>query len=333
MAAPVTLVWVAPDPPDSEQSRALSSWASAHGVTLAEPRDEPLATLAIDPRVPDEVEDLLDRARDATDARDGVAVDRALDGAEARLRAHAELPQSAWLMAEVERARSTRWRRVTPADVDAAERSWLRAEALDRGRVPGVTEHAGTGTPAPASVTLALPHGEHAWLDGAAVVTIPIATRAGLHALVMTWAGAPVWAGWIEAPAGSSSVEVEGPDALPCSSVDMTGARVDRNAIVADRVRCGSWLAVTGGAGPASVRVATCEVNRCGPLIEWHSPAPRWTWTAPEHQSGARWPAWATWGLVGAGAAVAAGITIAATGVLAPAPAETRFVSGGIKTK
>jgi hypothetical protein len=332
MAVPATLVWVAPEPPNTEQSRTVSSWASAHGVTLAEPQDERPPTLEVDPHVADEVEELLDRARDAIDARDPIAVDRALDAAEARLRAHAELPQSAWLMAEVDRARSTRWRRIEPTDVEAAERSWLRAEALDRGRVPGVSEHGGAGTPAPATVALAMSRGQRAWLDGVPVLTIPVATRAGLHALVVTWAGAPVWAGWIESPAGSSRVEVEGPEAPPCSSVDLTGVRVDRNAIVADDVRCASWVAVTNGGSPASVRVARCEADRCSPLLEWQAPASRWTRTVPEHGGPARWPSWATWGLVGAGAAVAAGIAIVATGVLAPAPAQTRFVIGSVTT-
>jgi hypothetical protein len=181
-------------------------------------------------------------------------------------------------------------------------------------------------------VALAMSRGQRAWLDGVPVLTIPVATRAGLHALVVTWAGAPVWAGWIESPAGSSRVEVEGPEAPPCSSVDLTGVRVDRNAIVADDVRCASWVAVTNGGSPASVRVARCEADRCSPLLEWQAPASRWTRTVPEHGGPARWPSWATWGLVGASAVVAAGIAIVATGVLAPAPAQTRFVIGSVTT-
>ena len=40
---------------------------------------------------------------------------------------------------------------------------------------------------------------------------------------------------------------------------------------------------------------------------------------------------WATWGLVGTGVAIAAGVVILASGALRPVPAETHFVSGGIK--
>jgi hypothetical protein len=49
----------------------------------------------------------------------------------------------------------------------------------------------------------------------------------------------------------------------------------------------------------------------------------------------AGWPAWATWGLVGAGAAIATGIVVLATGAVGHAapPAETRYVIGGIKTQ
>ena len=107
-------------------------------------------------------------------------------------------------MAEVERARSTRWRRIDPADAEAAEREWVRAEALDGGRMPGLGEVSSASHPADAEVALALPGGDEARLDGRPVPATGVAaTRAGPHALVVTADGAPVWAGWIEARPGS----------------------------------------------------------------------------------------------------------------------------------
>ncbi len=103
-------------------------------------------------------------------------------------------------MAEVERARATRWRRIAPEDVEAAERSWARAEALDGGRIPGIGEIAGAGHAATATVSLELPGDDDARLDGrplprdgagsdeatARGTTRVVATRAGPHALVVT---------------------------------------------------------------------------------------------------------------------------------------------------
>jgi hypothetical protein len=69
-------------------------------------------------------------------------------------------------------------------------------------------------------------------------------------------------------------------------------------------------------------------------LIEWNAAAPaNWTWTPPPQHPGGGWPTWATWGLVGAGAVIATGVVLVASGALQAAPTETRFVSGGIKVQ
>src|SRR5580700_5535610 len=156
MDAPATTVWVAPALPDAEQTRALSSWARTHGVRLMAPVEGSAPALAVDPRIADDVERLLDRARDAMVARDGEAVDRVLSAAASTLQAHPELPQAAWLMAEVERAKSSRLRRIAPVDEAAANVAWTRAEALDGGRVAGIGEQAAAS---PAAATLTVPAG------------------------------------------------------------------------------------------------------------------------------------------------------------------------------
>ena len=246
--APATLVWIAPDAPAAAEARALASWARAHGVELAPPRDasdrprlSPWTS-----RVADEVEDLLERARDATAAREGDAIDHATQAAEDLLRAHPELPQAAWLMAEVERARSTRWRRVEPADAEAAEREWVRAEALDGGRMPGLGESGAASHPADAEVALGLPGDDEALARRLARCrrAAVAVTRAGLHALVVTADGAPVWAGWIELAPGRSTLAVDAPATSPCSSADTAHATFaaaaagGAGALRAERVRC-----------------------------------------------------------------------------------------------
>ncbi len=343
MDAAATLVWIAPGLPDGTQERSLASWAEAHSRVLAPPRDEPPPALQVDLSIAEDVERALDRARDAIAAREGDNVDANLGAAEAALRAHPELPQGAWLMAEVERARSTRWRRVPPTDAAAADRAWMRAEALDGGRAPGVGEQSSQAHPPAASLRLEVtPAGAEAYLDGspAELGSGETPTHAGPHQLVVTWRGVPIWASWLQTPQGSSVVHAAAPSPPPCSVSDLARVRQVRLASGGDAVdgtgaRCAQWVAAVGGATPEEVRVASCEADRCGPLLAWQAsialPLP---WSPPPERPRAGWPAWGTWSLVGAGAAIATGVAvILASGVLRPPAPETRFVSGGIKTQ
>jgi hypothetical protein len=327
--AVATIAWIAPGPADAEQARTLASWGRARGVRLVPPREDRAPALAVDPKVADDVDALLDRARDALAARDADAVDRSLGAAESTLRAHPELPQAAWLMAEVERVRALRLRRLAPVDADAAEKAWERAEAIDGGRVAGVGEQSGTAHPAPATIALDVaPAAAGRWLDGVEASGGALATHAGLHTLVVTWEGAPVWAAWLDTPAGSSAVHVVAPAAPPCSADDVRHARVTGDVLDATGVRCPSWVAAAPS--PEGVRVAVCEQDRCGPLLPWRAPV-AWTWTpgTAEPGSGGRWPAWATWGIVGTAAAVVTVGVIAAAGGFKGSTNETQFVSGG----
>jgi hypothetical protein len=287
-----------------------------------------------DTKVAEEVDDLVDRARDAIAAADGQSADRALAAAEGRLRAHPELPNAAWLMAEVERCRSTRWRRVPPVDAEAADRSWLRAEALDGGRLPGVGEQASAQGPAAATLAVG---GEvappaQAWLDGSPVGDASVATHQGLHALVVTWAGSPVWAAWIDVPAGASVFAIDLPAAPPCSAAEFRRVRIEGDSVVAEgQVQCPRWVVATEGDRAPAVRVATCGAGQCRSMVSWQA-APPWTAlpTAQQDTRG-RLPAWATWGLVGVGAAVATGAAVIVATALRPAPTEVRFYSNGLK--
>lgn len=331
MDAPPTLVWIAPQPADGSQARTIESWGRARGVVLVAPREERTPTLVVDPKVAEDVESLLDRARDAIAARDGDASDRAIDTAEAMLRAHPELPQGAWLMAEAERARSARERRVPPIDDAAADRAWARAEAIDGGRVAGLGEQASSTHPAAATIALDVtPPDARVWLDGAAVQGGAVDTHAGSHVVVATYNGAPVWAQWVETPAGSSTVRIAAPVAPACSVDDVSRATVGKEGVDAAGVRCPAWVAAAPG--PDGVLFATCEREHCGPLLAWHPTASIPWQPPPEHHEGG-WPSWATWTLVGvgAGAVVATTVAILASGVLKPAPTATQFVSGGVK--
>jgi hypothetical protein len=346
--APATVVWIAPEPPAPSEAQSLARWALAVGVRLAEPTDARPPPLTPHHDAAAAVEDLLDKARDAIASRDADAIDRATASAEALLRANPALPQASWLMAEVERARATRWRRVAPEDAEAGERAWMRAQALDGGRVAGIGEVGSAATPASATVALAFPVEDEARLDGIPVGAgdgIPVGaggsavrsvtTVAGPHDLVVTIEGATVWAGWIDVPPGASRIDVDAPGAVPCSRAD-----VARASTGAASVACGSWVAVSRGTQPGAIRIARCGAGRCDAAVEWSesaawaratppgSPSPTDT---PGAHARAPWPAWATWALAGAGVVLATGIAIAASGALESAPTTTRFVTGGLK--
>jgi hypothetical protein len=341
-AAVATLVWLATPTsvrrsPDAEEHRAIAAWARAHGVVLDFPAEGRPPALTVDPSTPDRVEDLLDRTRDAVAAGDANAADAALDRAEALLRAHPELPQAAWLMAEVERARSVRWRHLSPADPSAADRAWTRADALDHGRVAAVGERAtaaGEGAPqaATAPVTIEVSAHEQVRWDGAAVLAIPFEARAGSHALVVTWNDAPVWAGWIEVPPGGGVVRPKAPAPEPCSSADFAEVELEGESLRAPHVRCERWVAVTAGSAAGIVRIASCGSDRCGPMLDWNA-TPAWSEPIEQDRPQKRWPHWLPWALAGAGVAVAAGVGTA-IGVVAArsSTSETRFVTGGLKS-
>ncbi|MDP9000174.1 MAG: hypothetical protein M3O46_08700 [Myxococcota bacterium] len=332
--APATLVWIAPEAPDAAQARSLTNWSRARGTRLRPP-EEVTRALPVDPNVADNIENLLERARDGIVARDAGDSERALSSAESMLRAHPELPQAAWLMAEVERARAARWRHLEPADLAAAEDAWLRAEALDGGRAPGVGEDGSLRHPSTAVVSLdPLPEGVAPWLDGRLVRSDMVHADSGTHVLVLMWKIAPIWAAWIDVPPGRSTVHAGAVAVAECSAVDVAGARVTPDGIHARHVRCPRWVAATKGAEPGSVDVATCQTDRCGPLFEWSAPTPGWAWSPTvEPSRGHGLPSWATWTLVGAGAVIGAGAVLLSTGALQPASMEIRFASGGIQTR
>jgi hypothetical protein len=331
--ATATLVWLSPAHPTASQRIALQTWARAHGVELVDPVDERPPTIRVDPAVVAAVDGWLDEAHDAMEGRDGATVDRTLAAAEALLRAHAALPQAAWQMAEIERARTARWRRIPPTDEEAADRAWVRAEGLDGGRVTGAGEDAAAPRAPAAELVIERKPDWDVWIDSRVVNSGPTSLYAGPHDLVVTFEGAPVWASWIDVPAGASVVRPDAPSAPPCSSADVMRARASGSAVTAERVRCGRWIASTPGHRPDAVRMAMCSASHCGPLLDWQS-APRWEavelGTGHAELAGAHWPAWAGWTLAGAGALVASGTAVLVLEALRSPGSETRFVSGGL---
>ncbi len=325
------IVWLGEQPADAQAAAALTAWARSRGVTLVPPTDDARTTLTVDLGVAATVEDWLDSAHDALTARSAAEVDRALAAAQTLLDAHPELPNAAWLMAEIERARAARFRRITPTDLEAAERAGSRAYALDGGRLAGAGETQATMPPT-ATITLQVRPSREAqiWLDGSLVATGTIESRSGPHSIVVTWQGTPIWAKWIEAPPGASTVALSELDAPACSRADLESAQFgDGERVEAHLAQCAHWVAAAPGLKRDAIRVATCEADQCTPLADWY-PAPLWSQPVqPEHKHRSGWPAWATWGLVGTGVAVASGVVAAVVASSSRGAGATQWVLNG----
>lgn len=340
-AAPV--VWLEDGEARDDAVRALDAWARARGIRLEALEPSPPAA-AFDPALAERAEKELDRARLAIGAADADAAERALARGESLLREHPELPQAAWLRAEVERAWAARWLRVEPRDETRARAAWENAAALDGGRAPGIGEAAFPPRDAvKATVALALAGADEVtlWLDGAPLQPTSRTARAATyvievapaeHHLLATSGGGTVFASWVAiAGAEPAPLHVSVAPRGACSREQLGRAEVQDGRIAAPGVTCARWLAAVPGERRGSVRVARCERDTCGPLLEWRVERMP-TYGPPQaHDKRSGWPAWATWAIVGIGAATATSVALVASGVFEARPVEPRFVVGGAR--
>lgn len=322
------------DAPNEASRRALVAWAEARGMSIVIPEPSSSYALDVDVSLADGVEKDLATARDALTRLDADAAERALSHSSATLRKHPELPQAAWLLAEVDRAWASRWMRIAPVDPERAARAWQEAAALDGGRAAGIGE---AGAPRPAEISvafeLAAGAGTEVRVDGALVAAGPAHIAAGEHAVVASRDGRVVWADWVSIVANGAVVVVPSFGPRPCSTGDLDHARGNGDRIDGAGVACARWVAAVPQ-GSSAVRVAVCERSRCGPFVEWQSHggalAPI---LPPEHEKHSKAPLWIGVTAVGVVAVIAAtSIALVASGAFEPAPHETKFVGGGVKT-
>lgn len=369
-AGDVTVVWVAPgtaagaEAPSQDAQSALAEWARARGITVRAPAGAAgSASVTLDLAVATRVEQELDRSREAIAAADTDAAERALARAESLLREHPELPQAAWLRAEVNRSWASRWTRLEPRDEQRAQIAWQDADALDGGRATGIGEvsfPARARTPVAITVsgagglrTIARLDGTELTggtpADGATTYTLDVAPAE--HQLVVTVDGDPVFASWLtvtpsaaassHGPPSPAKYVVRVGDDGACSSGSLTGVSRDgTGAVSAPGVTCDRWVAATPAARRGAILVARCAGSACGPFVEWRSRAGfdgaepgggGATGTTPGPRHGSSWPGWATWTAVGVGAVAATTLSLIATGVFESRKTEERFVAGGVR--
>lgn len=333
----VTVVWLGVSSPAEDARHALEGWARARGLVLAT-SDASGAEMAVDLGVADRVEREIDAAREAISGLDADAAERALARADGELRAHPELPQAAWLRAEVMRTWSARWLRVEPRDEARARSAWQDADALDGGRAAGVGETAFPPRRA-RKVTFAVrgARGENVVLrvdgrvaspaEGAAIDVAP-----GEHQVTVQIDDATVLATWASVgDAGDAPIALAVPPSAACTPAAMASVVRDGDRVRAPGVACASWVAAVPLGPPGRILVARCEHDACGPLLEWRTERLPAAPSAPVAR--APWPSWATWVIVGVGAAAAGTVGLVASGVLESRPAEPRFVAGGVRNE
>ncbi|MBX3260340.1 MAG: hypothetical protein KF782_11670 [Labilithrix sp.] len=338
-AAPV--VWLEDGEAREDAARALGEWARARGIRLESLEASPPA-IPFDPTLAERAERELDRARLAIGAADADTAERALARSESLLREHPELPQAAWLRAEVERTWSARWLRVEPRDEARARAAWENATALDGGRAPGIGETAFPPREA-VEATLVVTGGDDVtlWLDGAPLqptsrdargATYALEVAPAEHHLLATSEGGTVFASWIAiAGAAPAPLRVSVATRGACSREQLGRAQRRDGRIEAPGIACPRWIAAAPGERRGSVLVARCERDVCGSLLEWRVERLP-TYGPPQpHDRRAGWPAWATWAIVGIGAATATSVALIATGVFEARPVEPRFVVGGAR--
>lgn len=341
MSDTAPVVWLEEGETRADAVRALDEWARARGVRLVAPAAG--ARTTPDPDIAERVERELDHASVAIGAADAESADRALGAADELLRAHPELPQAAWLRAEVHRAWAARFLRLEPRDDARARAAWDSAEALDHGRVAGVGETA-FARPAHVPTTLIISGGGDLVslrFDGQALEPVARDAQGAVfrvdaapaeHQVVVLSGTTVLFATWLAT--GTDPVRVALGDAVTCRRDAFAEVHRDGDAIAATGVGCPSWIAARAGEKPGSVWVARCEASTCGPLIEWR--VEQWQRADANENKAAlkprsRWPAWATWTLVGVGVVAAASVAVIASGALESRPVVPRFVVGGAR--
>ncbi len=318
--------------PSDASRRAIQAWAEARGLVVTMPRTDASSSIEIDLTRGDEIEKELANARDALTRLDADAAEHALSRARSIARAHPELPHAAWLLAEIERGWAARWMRIDPVDPERAARAWQTAAALDGGRAPGIGE---TAAPRPAEITAAFQFvvdpNFHVYVDGVAIAPGPGKFAPGEHAVVAERDGRVVWADWVSISSGVTVV-VPSFGSAACTMADLAHASGDRSGVDARGVTCERWIAAVP-VGPSSVRVAVCERNACGPFVTWQTHNGPLGPILPPRKHESKTPFWIGVTAVSVVAVIAAtSIALVATGAFEPAPHETKFVGGGVKT-
>ena len=275
MSQTAVLVWLSATSVLPTFRADLDAFAHSRLLRLEAPRENAARALvgasAYAPDAVAQIESSLEEARNAAASLEQSRALSALQRAEHVLREHPELPQSAWLMAEIWE-QSADLENSAPDGAEAANALRKRASALEGPRAAPFDDRAPQLAPEiAASQRIRLeglePGDELTW-DGTR--TEPsFMTHAGEHHARVARGGRLLWAGWLEVAADTANIRVPVPQTVACSSDDIgQGHFVAGRAVAAAHARCDSYVLARARAG-GGIEAALCERDHCGKVVVW----------------------------------------------------------------
>jgi hypothetical protein len=267
-----------------------------------------------------EVERLLERARTGTMALAEEQAATALAQAERQLRAHPELPQAAWLMAERHRLAALLSERTPAPDpgghskVPDPRELERRAAALEPERARAFGEapgSVGTGALTPFRLEVRGVGTEDRLEWDGSELRFPTAVLPGEHHLRVIRGGELVWAGWVTVSPAAPVLRVPTPAALACSQGELGTTRNGAaRPLPAPGITCPAWAVLRVDRG--RVELSLCRRSACG---AWHlDTGPERSAQPPPTLSEPGFPRWATIALASAGAVLFTTVTLWQTG-------------------
>lgn len=323
MSKTLVLLWLGSAGAQATHEAVLDSWASARWVELEAPAADAPAGVRYDDALSQKLEELLDQARLAASSLDDATARERLTDIDRTLRRNAALPQAAWLMAEALQVEASIAARSSP---DARSKLLERAAILEGRRAPPFGEPSSEPT-APTELTVSLTSAritDQLYVDGQRV-SRRVGLRAGEHHVRVVRRERVVWAGWVPVErAGELGLPIPAP--VPCSLDDLEGVSVQRDRVsAAPSTACARWAVARPAAG-GGIEIASCRGASCGPLMTWKRHYGAVYSGPPQPPPEPGFPAWATWALVGAGAAALTGAVLWQAGAFdEPEPGGRRF--------
>jgi hypothetical protein len=334
MSAALVLIWLGSVATRRAHQADLDAWAGSRVVELRTPPPNVPAGAEYDPRLVADIENRIDQARIAAGSLDERGALRLLDGVERELRAHPELPQAAWLMAERLRLEADLYSREPDGAERAAELN-RRANALEGPRAESYTvqaearKHKTRSAPArPKPVTLRVTgvrHNDRVYADGV-LASASLSLVPGEHHLRVVRGGRGVWAGWVRVHRGQSSLALSAPAPVACSRDDIGSVTIRAGHVLAPPdTACDAW-AVAEPADGGGVLVATCHQASCGPLLPWEKSFGRAFAGPAQIVPKPPGTSWTVYVLAGVGALAVTGLVLWRTGTFeSPAPGQTTW--------
>jgi len=332
MSQTAVLVWLSATSVLPTFRADLDAFAHSRLLRLEAPRPNAApyyagrtATSAYAPDAVAQIEILLEEARNAAASLEQSRALGALERAQHVLREHPELPQSAWLMAEI-LEQSAEVESTAPDGAEAANALRKRAAALEGPRAAPFSDRAperereqGSIGTQPLHIEGLEPGDALEW-DG--VQTEPnVSSAAGDHHARVSRGGRLLWAGWLELAAEGRSIRLPVPETVACSPDDIGQSYFAAGrAVAAAHARCESYVLARAREG--GIEAALCERERCGKVVIWeHLQAGAATPPPPSKA-----PLWPYAIAATAGALVITSIALWRTGVFDRAEPTTREV-------